>query len=369
MNSHIVTIFIAFFISSLLLGCDNKSTEVTDTHIVDPATVGVSVEQLNKIDTLVKKAVEDRVVPGTVVLIAKEGKVIYHKAFGNSNLDTAMTTDTIFLMYSSSKIVPAIAIMQLVEQGKVKLDDPITNYLPEFKDLKIKVKLPEGSHPEFKLVPVKNYPTIRHILAMTSGIVGYWDVDYLIEGVDIGDGDPDFDLAENVRRLSRVPLLFEPGSDYAYTLGIDVAGRIVEIASGLSYSEYLQTNIFQPLKMQDTFFYPPVEKIARTSVIYESDGNILTGKIKPHKYKNRKLFSAGVGIYSTTGNYFKLGQMLLNGGEYKGARILKQSSVDEIKRNQVGNLTGVKNFHFFQQGYEKYGLGCFIHGSDGFRDK
>ena len=362
-------LFLLLLLSALLTGCKNQTdTGASDFAAVDPATVGVSAQKLAAIDQLIDKAITDQIVPGTVVLIAKDGKVIYHKAFGRSHLDRPMTPDTIFLMYSSSKIVTAIAIMQLVEQGKLKLDDPISNYLPEFSNLKVKEMLPEGSDPAYTLVPARSAPTIRQALSMTAGIVGYWDTEFIPYGVDIGAGDPDFDLAENMKRLAKVPLLFQPGTEFGYGLSNDLAGRVIEVVSGLSLADYYQQHIFGPLRMRDSFFYPSPEKIDRTSVSWESDGRRLTGKVTPHAFTNRKLYSAGVGLYTTTGDYFRLGQMLLNGGEYNGVRIIMPESVQEIHTDQVGDLPGVNRFHFFQQGYETYGLGCFINGQESFRD-
>ncbi|AGX87997.1 beta-lactamase-like protein [Candidatus Symbiobacter mobilis CR] len=354
---------------ALLVACQgSQAPGSTGLPTAAPKQVGLSASGLARIDALVNQAIADRIVPGTTVLVAKNGKVVYHKAFGHANLGVPMTTDTIFLMYSSSKIIVGIAVMQLVEQGRLRLDDPVSQYLPEFAHPQVKVKLPPGSPTPYRLEPARSLITVRQLLSMTSGIVGYWDEDFIPAGVDIGAGDPDFDLAENTRRLATVPLLFHPGTEFGYGLSTDVAGRVVEVVSGLSLADYYQRHIFGPLGMRDSFFYPPTDKIGRTSVSWESDGQRLTGKVSPHAHRNRKLYSAGVGVYSTTADYFRLGQMLLNGGEYGGVRILKPESVQEIHTNQVGDLPGVDKFHFFQQGYERYGLGCFLNGKGSFRD-
>lgn len=360
---------ILFGIMVFLSGCENQSKTPQDLPSMSPDSAGVSETKLLRIDTLVKQAIASRATPGAVVLVAKEGKVIYHKAFGKATLAEPMRKDTIFLMYSSSKIVPAIAIMKLVQQDRITLDDRVDKYLPEFKNPVIRVKSGRDNAANDRLVPAKKAITIRQLLAMTSGMISYWDTTYLEAGVDVGNGDPDYDLAENTRRLARIPLMFEPGTDYNYTMGIDVAGRVVEVVSGKNYAQFLQDEIFGPLGMTDTFFYPPPDKVAKMSVLWESDGSQINGKITPYKIKNRKLYSPGVGVFSTTGDYFKMGQMLLNHGVYNDVRILTPESVDEIRRNQIGNLDGVKRFHFFQQGYEKYGLGCFINGKGSFRDE
>jgi CubicO group peptidase (beta-lactamase class C family) len=348
---------------SIFSGCEKQSHEEKQTNNT-LLKKGFAPEKLQKIDTFIQQSIQNRTTHGATVLIAKDGEIVYHKAFGKATLDTQMQKDTIFLMYSSSKILPAIAIMKLVEQGKVKLDDPLDKYLPEFKEQKIVKKSSQGE----ELVPVQKVATIRQVLSMTNGTVGYWNPEYLKYGVDIGDGDPDFDLEENIKRLSKVPLQFEPGSAYEYSMGIDIAGRVVEVASKQSYAEFLEEEIFKPLGMDESFFYPPENKMDQLGVIWHSDGRQLNGKTQPHKFKNQKLFSPGAGVYSTTENYFRLGQMLLNGGVFNNVRVLSQASVDAIRSNQIGDLS-VKDFYFYQHGYEKYGLGCFINGKESFRDE
>lgn len=368
MNIRYLLLLCLLFMS-LLCGCQKQPvSNPVELPAAKPEQVGVAPEKLASIDALIEKAIADQIVPGTVVLAAKDGKVFYHKAFGRANLDRPMTTDTIFLMYSTSKIVASIAVMQLVEQGKLKLDDPIANYLPEYKNMRVKVKLPKGSTPPFRLEDAQRQITIRQALSMTAGVVGYWDKEFLEQGVDFGIGDPDFDLAEDMRRLARVPLLFQPGTTFYYGLSIDIVGRVIEVASGLSLADYYQKHIFVPLGMQDSFFYPTDQKVQRVSVSWESDGSRLTGKVTPHAYKNKKFYAAGAGIYSTAADYFRMGQMLVNGGEYNGVRVLKPESVREIHTNQIGNLPGVEKFLFYQRGYEKYGLGCFINGKGSIRD-
>ncbi|WP_176637250.1 serine hydrolase domain-containing protein [Desulfolutivibrio sulfoxidireducens] len=351
-----------------LRACERSPQDAGELKTAAPESVGMSSQKLAAIDTLIEQAIAGRIVPGTVVLVAKDGRVVYHKAFGRANLDRPMSTDTIFQIYSSSKIVTSIAVMQLVEQGLLRLDDPISKFIPEFASLTVKEPLPEGSTPPFRLVPAQSAPTLRQALAMTTGIVGYMDTEFIHYGVDIGIGDPDFDLAENVRRLAKMPLRFQPGAEFSYGLSNDVAGRVVEVASGMSLAEYYQKHIFGPLGMRDSFFYPPAEKASRVAPSWEGDGRRLTGRVVPYTFKNRRLYSSGNGLFTTTSDYFRMGQMLLNGGEYGGVRILMPESVKEIRTNQIGDLPGVVNFVFFQKGYDRYGLGCFINGKDSVRD-
>ena len=351
-----------------LQACDQRPQSPTELETASPESVGLSSQKLAAIDGLIETAIAGQIVPGTVVLVAKDGKVVYHKAFGRANLDRPMRTDTIFQMYSSSKIVTSIAVMQLVEQGKLRLDDPVSKYIPEFASLRVREALPEGSDPPFRLVPAQSAPTLRQALSMTTGIVGYMDPGFIHYGVDIGIGDPDFDLAENMRRLAEMPLDFQPGTAFGYGLSNDVAGRVVEVASGMSLAAYYQRHIFGPLGMRDSFFYPPAEKAARVAPTWEGDGRRLTGKVVPYAFTNRKLYSSGNGLFTTASDYFRMGQMLLHGGEYGGVRILSPESVAAIRTNQIGDLQGVENFVFFQKGYDRYGLGCFINGKDSVRD-
>ncbi|WP_029460177.1 serine hydrolase domain-containing protein [Solidesulfovibrio alcoholivorans] len=363
----IVLVLLALCIMSVQ-ACEKRPQNPPELKTAKPESVGISPQKLAAIDSLIEKAIAEQIVPGTVVLVAKDGKVVYHKAFGRANLDRPMTTDTIFQMYSSSKIVTSVAVMQLVEQGKLHLDDPISMYIPEFASQSVKETLPEGSNPPFRLVPARSAPTLRQALSMTTGIVGYMDTGFIHYGVDIGIGDPDFDLAENMRRLARMPLEFQPGTQFGYGLSNDVAGRMIEVASGMSLAEYYQRHIFGPLGMQDSFFYPPAEKASRVAPSWEGDGRRLTGKVVPYTFKNRRLYSSGNGLFTTTSDYSRLGQMLLDGGEYGGVRILKPESVNEIRTNQISELQGVESFVFFQKGYDRYGLGCFINGKGSVRD-
>lgn len=366
MKINILALLVLCILS--LQACEQRPQSPTEPQTATPESVGIASRKLAAIDALIEKAIAEQIVPGTVVLVAKDGKVIYHKAFGRANLDRPMRTDTIFQMYSSSKIVTSVAVMQLVEQGKVHLDDPISMYIPEFASLTVKETLPEGSDPPFRLVPAQSAPTLRQALAMTSGIVGYMDTGFIHYGVDIGIGDPDFDLAENMRRLARMPLDFQPGTAFGYGLSNDVAGRVVEVASGMSLAAYYQQHIFGPLGMRDSFFYPPAEKASRVAPTWEGDGLRLNGKVVPYAFQNRKLYSAGNGLFTTSSDYCRLGQMLLGGGTYGGVRLLKPESVAAIRTNQIDDLQGVKNFVFFQKGYDRYGLGCFINGKDSVRD-
>jgi len=363
MKKEFMFLAILPLLAILLSACEKESVEesAVANEVLNKSFIP---QKLQKIDTFIEQSIQNRTTHGATVLIAKDGEIVYHKAFGRATLDTPMQKDTIFLMYSSSKIVPAIAIMKLVEQGKLQLDDPLDKFLPEFKEQKISIKSSDGE----QLVPVQKTATVRQVLSMTNGTVGYWNPEYLKYGVDIGDGDPDFDLEENIKRLSKVPLLFEPGTAFEYSVGIDIAGRVVEVVSKKSYAEFLHDEVFKPLGMNNSFLYPPEDKINQLSVIWQSDGRQFNGKTQAHKYKNKKLYSPGVGVYSTVEDYFKLGQMLLNGGTFNNARILSKESVDAIRSNQIGDFS-VKDFHFHQQGYEKYGLGCFINGKGTFRDE
>lgn len=365
---YLIPLLLLLSTFGLLPACSREPATSTGLAIEEPARVGFSPQKLTAIDSLIEKAIGDQIVPGAVVLVAKDGKVIFHKAFGRSNLNRPMTTDSIFQIYSCSKIITAIAVMQLVEQGRLKLDDPIAKYLPEFTNLQVKESFSKAPKQSVRLVSAKSAITVRQALSMTTGIVGYMDTDFIHYGVDIGIGDPDFDLAENMRRLARMPLLFQPGSAFSYGLSNDLAGRVVEVASGMGLAEYYRKQIFAPLGMGDSFFYPPAEKADRIAVSWEGDGRRLTGKVIPTVFRNRKLFSAGNGVFTTATDFFRLGQMLLNGGQYNGVRLLTPTSVREIRTNQIGNLPGVDRFEFFQQGYERYGLGCFINGKGSFRD-
>lgn len=324
-----------------------------------PEKVGLSPERLNRIDKVMEDYVAKNRVAGIVTLVARHGKAAYLKSFGMADIeaDKPMTTDAIFRIASMSKPVTCTAIMMLHEEGHFLLDDPVSKYIPEFKnprvladDLLAKLKLR-------KTVPAKREITIRHLLTHTSGI-GYSVFNAKLRPIYRDAGVPDgmvginSKIGEKVKILAGLPLAHHPGEDQTYGLSIDVLGYLVEVISGMALDEFFKERIFEPLQMKDTYFFLPDKKVSRLATLYEptKDGDL---KAYPDSIVERKhllfsagfpyegaktYFSGGAGLCSTVSDYVRFLQMLLNGGELDGVRLLSRKSVELMTINQIGEL-------------------------------
>ena len=294
--------------------------------VVEPESVQLDSNKLAEIDTYMQKQIDDGEIVGCLGLIARGDKVAYFKVWGDMNRKKkkAMTADTIFRIYSMSKPITSIAAMQLVEQGKMDLDDPISKHLPALKDLKV---MKRGEK-----VPAKNAITVRHVMShqagFTYGFFGNSDVDKAYRNVGLLMSEPT--IEQTVKKLGKLPLQFEPGTRWHYSVATDVLGRLVEVVSGERFDKYLHKHIFEPLKMVDTSFMVPKEKMDRFAEMYREQG----GDLKPSnrwasmRFTNpdNKYFSGGGGLCSTTKDYLRFSQALLRGGELDGARIIKAES-------------------------------------------
>ena len=324
---------------------------------VTPQEAGLSSTALQQIDVLLQQAVERKQVAGAVALLARDGKVGYLRAKGFQDVEAGkeMSTDTLFRIASMSKPVTSVAVMILVDDGRLTVNDPVSKYLPEFKNPKV---LMPGSGGDSKLVPASREITIRDLLTHTSGLTYRFMADKplaeLYHKADICDGliRPSFTLAENVRNLASLPLLHEPGSAFQYSLSTDVLGRLVEVISGQDLESFMRSRIFEPLGMNDTYFDLPTDKTGRLAAVYEPgpDKSIRRVDEEPvHKgelaycvtapYRGQRGYcSGGAGLTSSAADYARFLQMLLNGGQWNGTRILKPATVQEMTSNQIGDL-------------------------------
>ena len=310
--------------------------------------VGMLSRRLVYIDTLLQQYVNRQAIPGAVCLIARKGKIVYHKAFGYRDVaaQTPMDKDDIFRIMSMTKAITSVAVMMLYEEGRFLLDDPVANFIPEFKNPRILKRLIiNRSDTSFIAVPAKKEITIRHLLTHTAGIP-------YLHPLQIKAGIPQFHttqpltLAQTIPKLAQLPLLHEPGERFTYGLSTDVLGYLIEKISGMSLSEFFTTRIFKPLDMEDTFFYVPLEKQHRLVTLYQEGKD---GKIIPHtksaEYADyatkgaQTYYSGGAGLCSTVADYAKFMQMLLNGGRYNGVQILSRKTIELMLQNQIGALT------------------------------
>jgi len=313
-----------------------------------PESVKMSSERLMKIDRFMNEYVEKGFIPGSVVFVARNGKVVYHKAFGFDDPDkkTPLKKNHIFRIASQTKAIASIAAMMLWEEGKFNLDDPVSKYIPEFKKPTVLKDFNEKDS-TYTSEPAKKEITIRQLFTHTSGI-GYAGIGskemkaiYAKAGVPSGVGNSNDILADKMKILGKLPLMHEPGEKFTYGLNIDVLGYLVEIWSGISLDEYLRKNIFIPLGMNDTYFYLPEEKHSRLTVLHEEKN----GKLQKMgmnvegdpNYPNLKgtYFSGGAGLSSTIEDYGKFLQMVVNGGIYNGKRLLGKKTVELILTNQI----------------------------------
>jgi CubicO group peptidase (beta-lactamase class C family) len=325
-----------------------------------PESVGMSENRLGKIDDMLSTAVEKGDIPGVVALIARDGKIVFHKAYGNADTQAgkALDKEAIFRIASQTKAITATAVMILWEEGKFQLDDPVSKYIPEFANTGILDTFNEADS-TFTTKPTDKDITIRHLLTHTSGI-GYGMIDgddrfrkiYQKAGIIDAFTTKDVAIGDNIKKLAGLPLHGNPGEKWIYSEGLDVLGYLVEVVSGTPFDQFLRARIFDPLGMDDTWFYLPQSKANRlVAVQQKTDGKWMPLEADfydpdyPIKGAKR-FFSGGGGLSSTASDYAKFLQMYLNKGIYNGHRILSRTTVRSIMGNQIGDLWagGPKNY-------------------------
>ncbi len=288
------------------------------------------------IDQVLQDAVGQKKIPGVVAMVAIGDKITYQGAFGNRDTTNKlpMTMDSIFHIASMTKPVTSVAVMQLVESGRVKLDTPVATYLPELANIQVLVSFDPASK-QAKLRPPKSPPTVRQLLTHTSGFVyPFLNTemnDYAASGaVPPIRGDDDGFL--------KAPLMFDPGTRWEYGISTDWLGKLVEKVSGQNLEEYFRDHIFQPLGMNDTFFnLPPAKQMRMVALnVRKDDGSLVQPPSPPATPVH--FFSGGGGLYSTAGDYLKFELMILGGGKAGSKRILKSETMAEMTRNQIGDL-------------------------------
>jgi len=313
----------------------------------DPASLGLSAEKLGVIKTQLNGFVEKGQLPGFVVAVAKDGKLAYFEAWGMRDVERKkpMTPDTIFRMYSMTKPITGAAVMTLVDAGKISLDDPLSKYIPEFKDMKVLVERADGTT---ELVPAKRPITIKHLMMHTSGLVyGIFDTGalgkiYNEKNVN-SDGSSGLTLEEFAKLTASVPLKSQPGEEWHYGVNMDILGRVVEVVSGQRYADYLQAKIFGPLGMKDAAFHVPAAKADRLASNYgpaQGKMALIEDAATSPFLKVPSQDSGGGGSVMTAGDYLRFAQMLLNGGELDGVRVLSEEAVAEMTSNQLPKEMG-----------------------------
>jgi len=320
-----------------------------------PAEVGLSAERLERLSRAMQDYVDQGKVAGVVALIARKGSLPYLKAFGKLDLarGTAMPANAIFRIASQTKAVTSVAAMMLQEEGKLLIDDPVAKYIPEFAGARVAVQAAEKDARGFTTVPVKRPITIRDLLTHTAGIsYGNGPARELYTAAGISGwflADKAMPVGEVVKKLASLPFDAQPGEKFVYGYNTDILGYLVEQVSGMSLAEFFTKRITAPLGMTDTHFFLPENKLERFTSVYgveEKGGLRLVEDARDSFYVKgpRMCFAGGAGLLSTAEDYAQFLQMLLNGGELHGVRLLGPKTVELMTVNHVDRLYGAYGF-------------------------
>ena len=350
--------------------------------VASPESVGVSTKRLEKISQAMQAEVEQKRLPGAVVMVARKGKLVYSQAFGklNNGSDAPMQIDSVFRIYSMTKPLVSTALMMLVEDGKVQLTDTVSKYLPTFKSPMVSVAThdPLYNGVNFKLVPANKEPTIQDLLRHTSGLAyGELTKNTLVKDAYTQSGiyqpSIDFDArtpssAEMVDRLGKAPLAQQPGTVWEYSLSVDVQGRIIEAVSGQRLGEFLQARIFQPLKMKDTGFAVSAANLPRLAEPFPKDPATGAAVKLIDVSQTPGNDSGGAGGVSTAGDYLRFCQAMLDGGQLDGARIVSRTTVRLMTSDHLGSAIATPvspgQLLLGTPGYT-FGLGFLVRQGDG----
>jgi len=314
---------------------------------------GLDPARLQRIEKTVWADAQRGRIPGAVLMVARGGKVVMYKAVGKQDpqAGTPMRNDSIFRIYSMTKPIVSVAAMILVEEGRMQLSDPVSLHIPDLKGLKVGVEKGDG----LDIVPALREPTVhdlmRHTSGFTYGVFGKSMVKelYTKNGVDSSDHTN----ADLVKKLAQVPLMYQPGTTWEYGRSTDVLGHVIEKVSGQPLDAFLQQRILGPLGMKDTAFYVPPEKQSRLAEPFAADPKMLEVREKP------KYLAGGQGLVSTAADYLRFAQMLLNGGELDGARLLSKKTIDYMTSDHLAGIRGGP-----APGYG-FGLGFAVRLADG----
>ena len=328
-----LTIISSTLLSSLAIA-DNLSYS-------SPESVGMSSEALERIAPLLQQYVDSGELVGVVSMLARHGEIVHFENYGTLDMDTGapIEKDSLFRIYSMSKPITTVAAMMLYEEGKFQLTDPVSKFLPEFANLKV---MDEGGSMVAPERAMTMQMLMSHTAGLTYGVFGDTLVDRQYRDAEILGNT---DLAEMTSRLGEIPLQYQPGTRFHYSVSVDVLGRVVEVLSGQPLDEFFEQRIFTPLEMTDTFFEVPADKKPRFGTNHSFDPRTKTLEVSDRPetsaFANEvTFFSGGGGLVSSTEDYMRFSQMLLNGGELDGARILGRKTIEFMTQNHLPGIFG-----------------------------
>jgi CubicO group peptidase (beta-lactamase class C family) len=371
-----------FFIGSLFVSFNSNGQHAAVqqfTRISDARQAGFNPQRLALLDSALQGYVNKGLLPNAVTFIVRHGKIVHSKAFGWSNIEKKVpaTTGNIFRIASQTKAITSVALMTLYEEGKFLLDDPISKYIPEFKNPVVLDSFNEADT-TYTTRPAKSEITIRQLLTHTSGIsygilgTGKGNMIFAKAKIPAVNSLDDITIEQAVKKMARLPLMFDPGDQFLYGMNIDVIGYLIEVLSGKPFDVFMSERIFVPLGMKDSYFYLPAEKAGKLVTLYSSSPNgpqLHTN----NSYQNfpvsgaRKFLSGGAGLCGTAEDYARFCQMILNGGSFNNHRILGRKTVDLMTTNQIGDKTLNALGNKFGLGFEIYSEKAAAHhlGTEG----
>jgi CubicO group peptidase (beta-lactamase class C family) len=346
-----------------------------------PEEAGFSSERLNRITQFFQSEVDQGTIPGAVLVVGRNGKMVYRQAVGYQDREkkSPMRVDSVFRVFSMTKPVTTVAVMMLAEQGKIDVMAPVAQYLPEFKDVKVGVESmdPAGGKPMLKLEAPGRPMTVQDLLRHTSGLV-YGPFGNTLVHQEYNKAnlfDPGQTLAEFVTKISKLPLAHQPGTVWEYGMSTDVLARIVEVVSGMPFDRFLEARITKPLKMPDTAFYMEparLQRVAQLQIDPKTGKRPEFGNPDDLTKEKVKWFSGGGGLLSTAADYSRFCQMLANGGELDGVRLLSPKTLAVMTSDQVpaharrvGELQVTQDLNPFPEIGQSFGLGFAVRTDQG----
>lgn len=333
---------VGLFASGAPLHAAPKSGPAVTLATASPESVGFSAERLKRLDGAMQALVDQGHLPGVTTMVVRHGKVVAFEVHGKKGFDgPPMTKDTIFRIYSQTKPITGVAMMMLFEEGKWRLDDPVSTYIPEFANLRVyKGQNPDGT---FITEAAVRPPTMREVMSHSGGFAYGLVPDNPIDKAYVSTGVLGSKTGQEfIEKVAALPLVGQPGSQWKYSASVDIQGFIVEKLSGQSLADFMRTRIFEPLKMKDTGFYLPAEKADRLASLYlwspkEKKLVPASGFMVLDINKPPAVASGGGGLVSTSADYARFAQMILNGGELDGARILSPSTIKLMGSNHLND--------------------------------